>query len=211
MEVIPGVTGAEGDDVIDAGGACESRSSVIISIAVSSWASVLEDLRVRRRFASVRISISSAAAELRLAEGVAGALARHALPTGIGEDDFQIRGAETIEVDEATGRRTIAARGSGGGSWRDEHGKVVAVNEADVEEIHATASVEGELRKGGGRGRAAAGAINFTGTAVAGDAGEGGGGLVGGAVRAAPQTTGPGGRDIDGARFAGVENEASGG
>lgn len=70
--------------------------------------------------------------------------------------------------------------------WDHKHWEVITVYEADVIEIEASGAIESELGEGGGRGGAAAGALDCGGAAVACGAGELAGGGVGGAESATP-------------------------
>lgn len=66
----------------------------------------------------------------------------------------------------------------------DQHGEIISVHEADVEEIKAACAVQREFSKGGGRGGATAGAFESAGATVAGQASEFG---ILGAVSAGPK------------------------
>ena len=110
----------------------------------------------------------------------------------------------TVEVLDASRGGAVVA----GATLRNHHDReVVTVDQADVEEIEASGAVEGELGEGGRRRGAAAGAFELAGAAVAGDAGELSGGVLG-AEGAAPEAATPRGGCGDGLGLAGSEGEA---
>ncbi|GMN28977.1 hypothetical protein TIFTF001_002249 [Ficus carica] len=113
---------------------------------MSQWTPPLEELRVGAGLTLRRRRIRPGAAVLRLAKRRAGALARHyhALhenPKLLRANHVQIRRATR----RLTPRRVLAA-------WKNHHGEVVAVDEADVVEIESgTRPVERELHESGRR------------------------------------------------------------
>ena len=145
---------------------------------------------------------------MRITKSLTRALARHALVTAV-THNLQLRRAPRVQIHHAA--RGGAVSGTGSALRLHRHREVVAVDEADVEEVEPAGAVEGELCERGGRGGSAAGAFHGGGAAVAGDAGEFSGGGVLGAEGAAPEAAGPGGGDGDGAGLAGMEGEAGGG
>ncbi|KAK3423798.1 hypothetical protein EUGRSUZ_F00558 [Eucalyptus grandis] len=196
---------AEGDDVV---GVCarEGAGAVVVRVAVGLRAGVLEQLRVRRGLARLRRGVGAAAAVLRLLERLTRALARHP-PRPVAARHPQLRRAGPVQVDQAPRGGAVLARPA---LRRHQQRQVVPVHEADVEEVHAAGAVEGELGQGGRRGGAAAGALDLSGAAVAGEAGELAGGVLG-AVGAAPEAAAPGGGGDEGLGGAAVEGEAGGG
>lgn len=204
---VPGCRRAEGDFVVRSHGAREGGACVVISVAVSSRASVLEELRVRRRLTGVRISVIATATKLRLSEGLAGAPACYALPFVVAGQDAKVRWAAAVEINCAPCGTAFSRWGAA--SRDDEDGKVVAVNETDVEEVQPVASGEGELGESGGWG-GAAGTGDGAGATIAGGTGEFGGGGVGGAESTAPESPRPGRRHREGARLALGEGETGG-
>jgi hypothetical protein len=150
--------GAEGDGVIGVV-AGEGGGGVVVGVAVGLGAGGLEELRVLGRVAGVRVAVGAVAAVLggpeRLARAAAGAAAACA----------ELVGAAVVEVDEAAG---VGAARRGG---LDEHGQVVAVDEADVVEVLPAGAVERELGERGGRRRPGAAALDPAGAAVARGAG----------------------------------------
>ncbi|KAH0463685.1 hypothetical protein IEQ34_008267 [Dendrobium chrysotoxum] len=178
---VPGGAGAEGNQITSSGGTGERRRGIIIRVAIRSRASVFKKFRVNRRLTSAGSTVLPATAILRRAESIASAPASHRLAGG---DHPELRRAKPINIDKATGGSTAAF---GLTALRhDEQGEVIAVDEADIEKIHAAASVECELRESGRRSGSAAGAIDGAGAAVGAGAGETAGGGVGGAESAAP-------------------------
>lgn len=143
---LPGVGGgAEGNCIIRRC-ACESAGPVIVRIAVSVRARAFEDLGVCRWLAGVWCSIRAAATVLRLAKRLASALASH-VAVGLGARDLKLRWARVVEIGDASGSRTVLT----GATLRDDlHREVVAIDQADIEEIEATGAIERELGQGGG-------------------------------------------------------------
>ncbi|KAL0907539.1 hypothetical protein M5K25_021954 [Dendrobium thyrsiflorum] len=187
----------------------EELGQKVMSVAVSSWARVLENQGIKRRLASIGVSIISTATKLRLVKRLTGASARHVLSVGLGENHPKIRRAAIIDVHRASRRRAITAAAA---TVRrgNEHGKVVSINEADIEEVHAAGAVECELSKGCRRGGTVAGAVSLAGAAVACSAGEEAGVAVGGTVSAGPEPAGPGGRYLKRKRLSAMKREAGG-
>ena len=128
-------------------GVSRSRSArkraglVIVRVAVGAWASVLENLRVRRRLASGGRPIRAAAAILRGPERLARALTRHAL-FPIHARNPKLRRTRAVQVPNAPSARAVIA-GATLGSHHPRH--VVTDHEAHVEEIEASGAVESEL------------------------------------------------------------------
>ncbi|BAT06568.1 Os08g0548650, partial [Oryza sativa Japonica Group] len=189
-------SGAEGDGVIGVV-AGEGGGGVVVGVAVGFRARRLEELRVLGRVAGVRVAVGAIAAVLRSAERLAGAAASAAI---VGAE---LGGAALVEVDEAAG---VGAVGGGG---LDEHGEVVAVDEADVVEVLAVGAVEGELGERGGRGGARAAALHLAGAAVPRGAGALAG-VVEFAAGARPEAARPPRRRVEGARPPRREREAGG-
>jgi len=176
---------AKGDGVIG-GSASEGAGFVVVGVAISAWASVLEYLRVRRGLARVGRPVRSAAAVLRRVERLARALARDAL-SPVRAHHLQLRRTRAVEVPDAPCGGALVA----GASLRHhQHRHVVAVHKAYVEEIKASGAVEGEFRQCGRWSGTAASAFELAGATVAGDAGELACGVFG-AERSAPETTSP--------------------
>lgn len=207
---VPGGAGAKGDEVAGGcgGGAGEGGRGVVVGVAVRPGARVLEELGVLRRPACAGAPELAVAAIPRRSERLARAPARHPLAV---DRYFKIGRAQAVEVDQAPGG---PARAGGGprGLGDHEDGEVVAVDEADVEEVEPGGAADGELREGGGRGGSSAGALDVAGAAVGAGAGEAAGGGVGGAESAGPETTRPkGGGGLEGAGLPGGQREAGGG
>lgn len=179
---------AKGDGVIG-GSAGEGAGFVVVRVAISAWARVLENLRVGRWLARVGRAVRAAAAVLRRVEGLAGALARDAL-SPVRAHHLQLRRTRVVEVPDAPRGGALLA----GASLRHhQHRHVVPVHKAYVEEIKASGTVEGEFRQCSGWSGAASGAFELAGATVAGDAGELACGVFG-AECSAPETTSPGRR-----------------
>ena len=140
MMKIPGNSGAESDLITGAAGASKCTGTIIISVTVSPRASVLEELGVSRRTASIRVSELPAAAKLGLPKSFASALTGDSLSTSLRH--LQFRRASAIEIYDAAGSNTfttVAVRSAG--LWDDKHGKIVAVDEADVIKIQGAAAI----------------------------------------------------------------------
>ncbi|KAF7809645.1 hypothetical protein G2W53_036388 [Senna tora] len=199
--------GSECDDVVRRGtgeGAC----TIVISVAVSAWARALEELRVTARFARVRSRVSPTAAILRISKRFTRAFTRHALSPVAGRRHLQLRRASSVQIHNASRRRAVPRPRPALRLHR--HRKVIAIDEANVVEIESTGAVQCELRESRRRSGAATGAFDGGGAAVAGEAGEFSGGVLG-AESPAPEAAGPGGRELEGVGFAGLEGEAGGG
>lgn len=184
---------AEGDGIIGVV-AGEGRSGIIISITIRLWASRLEELGVLRGVAGVGVAVGAIAAELGLAERLAGAAARPAArPAGA-----ELGGAAVVEVDEAARVRAVRRRGP------DEHGQVVAVDEAHVVEVLPSVAVQGELGEGCRWGRPRAVALRRVCAAVARGAGGAAAAGFGGEVAAGarPEAAGPARGRVEGAGLA---------
>lgn len=136
---------------------------------------------------------------------LARALAGHAF-SAVGAGDLELGRAKAVEIDHAAGVRAV---GPTAALWDHQHREVVTVDEADVEEIEAAVPVEGELGESGGRGSAVTGAFYFSGAAIACDAGEFAGGVLG-AEGSAPEAAAPGGWGRDGLGLALLESKAGG-
>lgn len=195
---LPGVRrGAERYDIVGPG-ACERAGLIIIRVAVRLRARALEHLRVLRRLACGRCAVRALAAVLLVAERLARALARHALPAGTRH--AQLRRARPVQI-----RHTLHLRAVGAGAAlrHHQHRQVVAVDEAEVVKVLPGVAVESELsQRGGGRG-AASSTFQLPGAAIACYAGEFAGGVFG-AVCPPPKPTSPRRRRIDDFRFAGL-------
>lgn len=81
--------------------------------------------------------------------------------------------------------------------WRDQHGHIVAIHEADIIEIEPARTVQRELSESGGGSSTGTVAFDSARTAVGGGAGESAGGILG-AISATPNAAGPWGRHDDG-------------
>lgn len=130
-------SGAESDQVVSSS-TSEGTRGVVISVAVSSRASVLELPRVIRGRASLRRGVSSLAAKLIRFERRARAFTRHNVPT---VDDAKLVRTNRVEVGDAA--RVLAVSGSSLGL--DPHLDVVTVDEAQVVEIFAGVALDCEL------------------------------------------------------------------
>uniref|UniRef100_A0A0D9XAJ9 Uncharacterized protein n=1 Tax=Leersia perrieri TaxID=77586 RepID=A0A0D9XAJ9_9ORYZ len=115
----------------------EGGGGIIISVAIRFGASRFEQLRVLRRMASIRIPIGAIAAVIRPAKRLAGA------PASAAVAGAELGGAPLVEIDEAAGVRAV---GDGG---LDEHGEIVAVDEADKSLPSAPSSVNSARVAGG--------------------------------------------------------------
>lgn len=182
----PGGRGRAKSDGVIGGGASEGAGFVVVRVAISTRARVLEYLRVRRGLARVGRAVCTAAAILRRVEGLARALARDAL-LSVRAHHLQLRRTRAVEVPDAACGDALLAGASLG---YDQHRHVVAVHKAYVEEIKASGTVEGEFRQCSRRSGATAGTFELAGATVAGDAGELACGVFG-AEGPAPETTSP--------------------
>jgi len=165
---------AKSDRVIRRRSACKSAGLVIVRVAVGAWASVLENLRIRRRLASVGRPKRAFAAILRGPERLARALTCHAL-FSIHARNPKLRRTRAVEVSNAPRAGAVIA-GPTLGSHQHRH--VVTVHEAHVEEIEASVGVEGELGQGRRWRSAVARTFELAGATIAGHAGEFSGGVL---------------------------------
>lgn len=111
----PGRSRAKGDLVISSTRAGEGAATVVIGVAISPGAAMLEELRVHRRPASRRRPILAGAAVLRPTERPASAPARH---PAAASGHTQLRRAPAVHVRSATSGSAVASAGGGG----DGHG-----------------------------------------------------------------------------------------
>lgn len=177
----------------------EGAGGVVVGVAIRPRAHRLEHFRVHRRPASIRRAIRPTAAVLRPAERLARAPARLAVGAGP-----ELCRATAAEVSGAACGAALASAAGG----RHRHRQVVAVDQADVVEVHPAAAAEGELGEGGRRGGTGTAALRPAGAAVAGGAGA----LpfaIEGASGAAPEAAGPAGGGLEGAGGALPELEPS--
>lgn len=186
--------GTEGDNVIG-GGASEGAGGVVVGVAVRLGTRALEHLRVHRWLARRRRSVLALAAVLRSVESVARAAARASVLRP------QLGRAFLVQVLDAAGGGALTRAAAD----LDQHWQVVAVDEADVVEVHG-AGAEGELGQSGSGGASAV-ALQLAGAAVAGGAGAVGR-VIEVAAGSAPEAAGPAGRQLEGARTAFGELES---
>lgn len=120
---------AEGDDVIG-GGAGEDAAWIVVSVAIGGGASLLEDLRIRRRLAGHRIRVQPFAAVLVCAKHVARAPApHHAAPSS---PHCQLLRAARPEVPVTPGGTAVSAAPV---DRRHRDRQVEPVHQADVIEV----------------------------------------------------------------------------
>jgi len=124
-------------------GAGESAGKIVERVAVSIWASGLENLRVVSGRTRLRGIVVARAAVLGSPEGLAGALTGNHFP--VATTHFERGRAAAPKVGDATGRPAVPAAARRG----DLQGDVVAVNKAHVVEILVAVAIECELRQGG--------------------------------------------------------------
>ncbi|KAL8130704.1 hypothetical protein V2J09_019859 [Rumex salicifolius] len=159
------------------------------------------------RLTRVRATIRTTTTILRLVEGTTRALARHALAPALTLNPQLIR-TRAVQVHRTPGGATVDAAPSRGDH---HHREVKAVDEAEVVEVLAAASVKCELRQCSGRRRPSSGAVYFSRSAISSLAGEFSGGGVGGAECSSPEAAAPRHREVDGLRGAGLKSESSDG
>ena len=140
-------------------------------------------------------TVALAAAKLGIPKSLARALARDSSPKPYDVAPIpalrrhaQLSRARDVEVDETACGAAVSAAPA---TRHHEHGKVVAVDEADVVEVEAAGTIEGEFGKGSRRDGASARALNLARAAVAGEAGELTSGGIDGAECSGPDPTRP--------------------
>lgn len=131
MAKLPCVWRRAEDDNIVSRGTGEGASLIVIRIAVGTWTSVLEELRVPRWLARVRRGITFATAVLRVPKCLARAPAGHA-PPSVRTRHLQLGWTRPVQVHQTSGGRAPAAFTSLG---HDQHREVVTVDQADIIEI----------------------------------------------------------------------------
>ncbi|RWW65254.1 hypothetical protein BHE74_00027458 [Ensete ventricosum] len=205
ISYVPCGAGAERDKVVG-GCAGERGGGVVVSVAVSPGAGVLEELGVGRRLASVGAPVVAAAAVLGRPERFARALARHALTAAVRgrQHHLEVRRAHPVEVLRTAGG---AASPAGASLRHHQHRQVVAVHQTHVVEVHPAAAVERELRQGRRGCRATAGALHRARPAVSGGAAELAA-RVSSAVGATPESARPRGGRVEAPRLAFLQREA---
>ncbi|RRT68282.1 hypothetical protein B296_00018523 [Ensete ventricosum] len=205
ISYVPCGAGAERDKVVG-GCAGERGGGVVVSVAVSPGAGVLEELGVGRRLASVGAPVVAAAAVLGRPERFARALARHALTAAVRgrQHHLEVRRAHPVEVRRTAGG---AASPAGASLRHHQHRQVVAVHQTHVVEVHPAAAVERELRQGRRGCRATAGALHRARPAVSGGAAELAA-RVSSAVGATPESARPRGGRVEAPRLAFLQREA---
>lgn len=130
---------AESDGIIRRG-ASEGAGAIVVSVAVSAWARAFEELRVGTGFACVGRRVSATAAVLWVIESFTRASTRHALAAA---RHLELRGAGCVQVHHAPRRGAVSAAGSALGLH--DHREVVTVDQAHVEEIQPSGTVQSEL------------------------------------------------------------------
>lgn len=129
----------ESDSIVSSTGTSKSARFVVISIAISLRALVLEDSRIVRRRALVRRTEIPGAAVLRQVKRQTRALASDHAP--VGSFNSQLRRANPIDV-----RGAARALARAGAALRGQsNGQVEAIDEADVVEILAAVGAKSEL------------------------------------------------------------------
>lgn len=138
----------------------ESAGGVVVSVTVRSGARRLEYLGVHRRLARRRCIERAAAAVLRVAERLAGALTRPSVR------NLQFHRASVVEVGGASsGQASPRSAAPLYDNWQ-----IVAIHEAHIV-IVLTTGAESELGERRRRGGSGSVALHLTGAAVAGGAG----------------------------------------
>lgn len=149
-------------------------SLIIIRITIRAWASLLKKQRIHRRTTRVRRSIRLTTTIPWVPKSLTRASTRHALTTPIPTRHPKILRTSSVQLNQTPRRRTTAAISA---LRDDQHRKIITVDQAHVVEIQAVGAVESEL---GQRRRrfGPAGAFDFAGAAVGGEAGEFSGGVT---------------------------------
>lgn len=169
--------------------ASESAGAVVIRVTIGLATLLLEHQRVRRRWTCGRRCVRSATAIFRTSERVTSAPAPH--NDAVWTRQGQLGRADAVHVALAVDHSAV----TGTTIWTHRHGKVEAVDKADVVEILSLVTCQSHLGEGSRWDSTCAVALEVPGSTVSGLALEPSGGISG-AVGSCPHTARPLARDI---------------
>lgn len=182
LEGLPCIRVRTESDGIIGTGTGEGARSIIIGVAVSCRTRSFEKQGVRRWLASIRRCISSTAAILRFAKCFTSAFTGHILAVR-GVSNQKLSRTGIVQVHNTASSSAIPSISAFG---CHQHGKVIAVDEANIIKIQPASTVQGEFSQGGRRGCAATRTFHSARATVTGQASEFVSGRVLGAESATP-------------------------